>query len=109
MGVEVKLQDLKDALRTADPAAVLVAPRILHRVIQEVHRLPSQFLPVPHRKSYVIDRGQLFRHVDQDDLGLASDQLLPPTVILLSRPSTDKSQARSREATLLTYWRRLFH
>jgi hypothetical protein len=105
----VKIQELKDALRATDPAAVLVSPRILSRVITKVHRLPTQFLPVPHRKTYVVDRGVLFRYVDQDDLGLASDQLLPPTVILLSRPTPEKSQPQGREAVLLRYWRRLFH
>jgi hypothetical protein len=105
----VKLQELQEALRAVNPAAVLLAPRVLSRVIQRIHKLPSQFLSIPHQKSYVLDRQVLFRHVDQDELHLDPDQLLPPTVILLSSPSAEELGSLGREATLLTYWRRLFH
>lgn len=103
------LEELKEALLTADPAAVLVSSHLLARVIREVHRLPPQVIQVPHRKSCIIDRGTLFRHVELDDLDLGPDRMLPPTVILLSRPPSDRRNALEREATLRTYWRRLFH
>jgi hypothetical protein len=102
-------EELKEALLTADPAAVLVSPHLLARVIREVHRLPPQVIQVPHRKSLIIDRGTLFRHVELDDLDLGPDRMLPPTVILLARPPSDRRNALEREATLRTYWRRLFH
>jgi hypothetical protein len=108
-GATVKLQELKEALRAVNPAAVLLPPRVLSRVIQRVHKLPSQFLSIPHQKTYVLDRQVLFRHVEQDELDLDPDQLLPPTVILLARPSTEKLSQLDREAILLKYWRRLFH
>src|SRR5262249_8571617 len=76
---------------------------------REVYHLSSQTISVPHRKSCIIDRGTLFRHVEPDDLDLGPDRMLPPTVILLSRPSLDRRNALEREGTLRTYWRRLFH
>jgi hypothetical protein len=103
------LEELKEALLAADPAAVLVSPHLLARVIREIHRLPPQVLQVPHRKSCILDRGTLFRYVEPDDLDLGPDRLLPPTVILLARPALDRRNALEREATLRTYWRRLFH
>jgi hypothetical protein len=58
---------------------------------------------------YVIDRHVLFRHVEQDELDLEADRLLPPTVILLARPSTEELTTEEPDAILLRYWRRLFH
>src|SRR5260370_16857902 len=104
----VKLQELKDALRTVDPAAVLVSHRLLARIIQEVHHLPNQFLRVPHHRSFVIDRQVLFRHVEQDELDLDPDRLLPPTVILLVRPSPDEANLPARSPTLPNYSQRPF-
>jgi hypothetical protein len=105
----VKLQELKAVLRAVDPAAVLVSPRLLSRVIQEVHHLPTQFLQVPHHRSFVIDRQSLFRHVEQDELDLDPDRLLPATVVLLIRPTNDDGVLPDRQSTLLKYWQRLFH
>ncbi len=103
------LEELKNALLAADQSAVLVPPRLLARVIQQVHKLPSQFLGVPHHKSYLINRHLLFQHIEQDELNLDADRLLPPTVILLARPSAEKLHHLGRDAILLKYWRRLFH
>ena len=92
----MKLPELQQALRAADPAAVLVAPRVLERVIQQVCKLPNFIWRIPHRSCYVVDRHVLFRHVDQDDLDLEPDQLLPPTVILLARPPATGSTRKIR-------------
>jgi len=106
----MRLAELQQALRAADPAAVLVPRRVLERLIQEQNQLSNLFRQVPHRKSYVIDRPTLYRFVDPDELGLEPDRLLPPTVILLSQPSSPNTlNTLDREIILLTYWRRLFH
>ncbi len=105
----MKLLELQQILRAADPAAVLVSPRVLERVIQEICKLPNLFWAVPHRQSYVVDRQILFRHVEQEELELESDQLLPPTVLLLARPTFEELSAGETEALLLKYWQRLFH
>ena len=62
----MKLADLQQAVRAADPAAILVSSPVLHRVIQQEGRLPALLLEVPHRDSFVVDRHVLFRHVEQD-------------------------------------------
>jgi hypothetical protein len=105
----MKLHQLQQILRAADPAAVIVSPRVLERVIQEVLKLPSLLWAVPHRQSIVVDRQVLFRHVDQEELELAPDVLLPPTVILLDRPPGEELSAADTGALLLKYWQRLFH
>src|SRR5438128_9473568 len=88
--VAMTVTELQRVLRAADPAAVLVPPRVLERVIQQVLNLPNLLWVVPHRKSYVVDRHILFRHVEQDDLNLESDQLLPQTVILIAEPTAEE-------------------
>jgi hypothetical protein len=105
----MKLAELQHALRATDPAAVLVSPRVLERVIQEVYKLPTLLWQVPHAKSCVVDRQVLFRHVEQEELDLESDRLLPTTVILLRRPTTEQLNALESGDLLLKYWRLLFH
>src|SRR5262245_47982496 len=112
----MNLAELQKTLREVDEAAVLVSPRILERVVRDACALPSFSWNVPHWKTFVANRQQLFRHAEQADLELQPDQLLPETVILLARPSNDELSwtDRSRDAgekprLLLKYWRRLFH
>jgi hypothetical protein len=103
------LEELKDALLAADPAAVLVPGHLLARVIREASALPAQIITVPHRKSFILDRAVLLRYVDLDDLDLGPDRLLPTKVILLARPQQDRRDTLERGTTLLKYWRLLFH
>jgi hypothetical protein len=105
----MRLAELQQALRTADPAAVLVPPRVLERLIQAQYQLSNLFEPVPHRKCYVVDRPTLYRHVEQDELDLEPDRLLPSPVILLARPSPNTLATEESETILLAFWRRLFH
>jgi hypothetical protein len=109
LGVRMRVVELQKVLRAADPAAVLVSPRILERVIREAYDLPALYWHVPHWKSFVVDRQTLFRHAEQADLELEPDQLLPDTVILLARPPAEELGNLERKAALLKYWRHLFH
>ena len=104
----MKLSDLQHELREADPAAILVSPRVLDRVIRQEHQLPNVLWRVPHRQCYVVDRHVLFRHVEQDELNLESDRLLPSTVLLLAQPSSEEL-TEDAGAVSLKYWRLLFH
>ncbi len=105
----MKVADLQKLLRAADPAAVLVSPRILERVIREACDLPTLYWNIPHPKSYVVDRQTLFRHAEQADLEIDPSQLLPSTVILLARPAAEELSGPERQVLLLKYWRALFH
>jgi hypothetical protein len=105
----MKLAELQQAVRAADPAAILVSPRVLNRLIQEVGKLPSFLWEVPHRRCFVLDRHVLFRHVEQEELELEPDRLLPQRVVLLALPNPETLASEKPEDTLLKYWRRLFH
>ena len=49
--LRLTLTELENAVRAADPAAFLVLPRILRRVVKQDRRLSGFGLKVPHRKS----------------------------------------------------------
>src|SRR3954470_6214357 len=105
----MNLSELQHELRTADPAAILVSPRVLDRVIRQEHHLGNLLWRVPHRDCYVVDRHVLFRHVEQDELSLEPERLLPSTVILLAEPGSEELAASDSRPLFLKYWRRLFH
>jgi hypothetical protein len=101
--------ELEQLLRDADPAALLVKPRILRRIIKHDRGLTGLGLQVPHRKSYVIDRDSLLRIVDKTELDYPARKKLPPTVLLIARPDPDRLAALPRGEALVKYWRMLFH
>jgi hypothetical protein len=104
----MKLEELSRVLRATDPAAVLVAPVVLKRVIQRVTGASWAVGPVPHNRCFLVDRATMYKHVEQDELDLPPDHQLPQTVLLLERPSADRL-AGPREELLARYWRLLFH
>jgi hypothetical protein len=101
--------ELERRLRAADPAVLLVRPRILRRVIKLDRKLTGIGLQVPHRKSYVIDRAALLRTVEVSELGLEPGRELSETIILLGRPEPEELAARPAGQVLVEYWRLLFH
>jgi hypothetical protein len=104
------IADLQRIVGEVEPAALLVPPRILRRVIKLDRRLLGPGLQVPHRKSYLIDRDTLLRLADRDELGLGPPRrALPATVLLLPLADPARLQSRPVAETLLRYWRLLFH
>ena len=104
----MKLEELSRVLRVIDPGAVLVDPPVLGRVVRAVNSVPWAVWQVPHGHCFVVDRFNLFKHVEQDELHLPSDHSLPDAVLLLERPTADQL-AGPRNDLLARYWRLLFH
>jgi hypothetical protein len=105
----LNLVELSRLLETVDPAALLVAPRLLRRIIKYDRKLTYLGLQVPHRKSYVIGRDALLALAGRDELGVGPERALPATLLLLSRPEPEEVEAAPRGQTLVRYWRLLFH
>lgn len=101
------LAELEQRLRVVEPAARLVPPRVLRRVIKRDRQLPGIGLRVPHRGSHVISRDRLLTLVAPEELGDAAD--LPPLVILIGRPEPESLVGETRGDILARYWRTLFH
>src|ERR671933_667495 len=62
--------ELGQLLRQADPAVLLVPPRILRRVIKQDRRPGGLGLQVPHADSYVLSRDALLRIATPGELGV---------------------------------------
>ncbi len=105
----MRLSELQSEIRTVDPAAILVSPWILDRVIRQEQKLQTFVWSVPHRECYVVERPVLLDVVEQDELDIPSDKVLPSTVILLAQPDPEELAAADPSPLLLKYWRRLFH
>lgn len=101
--------ELEDAVRRADPAAFLLLPRILRRVIKQDRRLSGFGFSVPHRKSYVIDREPLLKIVEKSELGVEDECELPPKVILLAWPRSHEFADTPADQFLHRCWRLVFH
>lgn len=105
----MKIEELKAAMQAADAAVVLVTPRIISRVQQAEQQGREVLQPNSHDRLHIIDRQRLFRFVDEDELELSVDRMLPNTIILMARPHPDEMQEWGSSETLLRYWRLLFH
>ncbi|HTU89541.1 MAG TPA: hypothetical protein VMF69_05535, partial [Gemmataceae bacterium] len=101
--------ELQRLLTQVEPAALLVSPRILRRVIKRDRGLAGPGLQVPHRKSYVVARDRLSHITDAEELGLEPGRRLPPTLVLLPLPDHQLPASSDRARMLLRYWRLLFH
>jgi hypothetical protein len=96
-------------LQEVEPAALLVPPRILRRVIKQHCGLGGLGLRVPHRKSYIVPREDLLSIASLGELGLRLEQTLPQTVLLFPTPDPGRLASCSPGNVLLRYWRLLFH
>jgi hypothetical protein len=105
----LKVEELERLVKRAEPAAFLVPPRLLRRVIKHHRQIGGLSLLVPHRKGYVIDRESLLRCVTPQELGAAPDAELPPYLYLLVRPDPDRLARYSVDQALVKHWRILFH
>ena len=96
-------------LRQVEPRAFLVEPRVLRRVIKAEVDLPALSVQIPHRKSWLVSRNMLIRHVDLDELGTEPITELPEPAILLQRPDESSLEKMTLEALLHRTWRLLYH
>ncbi|MGD0516645.1 MAG: hypothetical protein ABSA26_03850 [Thermoguttaceae bacterium] len=101
--------ELERAIRTADPRARLILPRILRRVIKQDCGLTGFAFRVPHRKSYVIDRQSLLNIVAPEEVGIDAGGILPDKLILIAQPDPRKLLETSAGEALVRCWRLLFH
>src|SRR5258708_14515929 len=82
------LESLARLIQEVEPAALLVSPRILRRVIKQHCGIAGPGLRVPHRKSYILPRTDLLAIVSPDELGLRPGQELADVVLLFPTPAS---------------------
>ena len=103
------MPELEEAVRSVEPSAWLIPPRVLRRVVRVHASLGGFAFRVPHSKTYVIPSAALLEIADRDELGIRPTECLSKSVILLERPGADDLEERSRGELLLHYWELLFH
>jgi hypothetical protein len=108
-GAPGQLVELERALSLADPAVLLLPPRVLRRVIKSHRRIAGLGLQVPHRRCYVIDRTALFQIVEPQELGLRDGQEPPSTLLLIARPNGGRAAELPAGEALRRCRRLLFH
>ncbi|MBI1311562.1 hypothetical protein GC176_09670 [bacterium] len=107
--IEAMVAEARRALSEVEPRAFLVQPRVLRRVVKAECELPALTVQVPHRKSWLIDRNPLIRHVELDELGLEPNDEPPAKAILIARPDDRNLESMSLEQLKRHIWRLLFH
>ena len=104
----MKLEDLSRILNEVEPAAVLVDPQLLARIVQSVTGVAWAVWRVPHSHCFTLARSTLYEHIEPDALPVPPVPVLPDPVLLLERPTADQLTG-PRDALLVSYWRLLFH
>lgn len=105
----LSIDALNTALRATDPAALLVAPWLLHKVLAQDSTLGAAVFTTPRIPAHVIDRQRLLDLAAREELPLdpAPPDLSP--LVLLARPDPDILSATPAQTLLQRYWRLLFH
>jgi hypothetical protein len=98
---------LEEIVHQVEPAALLVEPRILRRVVRLDRRLQGQWLLVPRRECYTIERDRMLAFVERDELEIPAGVELPRRVILLSRPDEPDPSDPAAEQNLIHEYLRL--
>jgi hypothetical protein len=101
--------ELEQALTDADPAVLLLPPRLVCRIIKQHRQLSGLGLQVPHRRCYVIERTALLRIAGPQELGLLPGRELPSPVMLIAHPNMGRPVQLSAAEALAHCWRMVFH
>lgn len=107
--IDEMVAEVVRALHAVEPTAFLVLPRVLRRVVKQEWELPALTVRLPHRKSWIVARNQLIKHVDWDELGLEPNSELPEKAILIARPDDKHLESMSSGELKLLVWRLLYH
>jgi hypothetical protein len=101
--------ELHRSILAVEPAAFLIEPRVLRRVVRQDRGVGLLTWHGTHRRSYAIPAERALRSLSPDELGLGPDEPLPPVLFLLARPDPDALEAHALDDLKLAFWRLLFH
>ncbi|RMG39104.1 MAG: hypothetical protein D6725_05860 [Planctomycetota bacterium] len=108
-GPQTTLWHAVTEVRQCEPAALIVPPRIVRRMIKLDRELPYLGLRVPHSDSLVVSRATLLRNVEPEEVDGASLEGLPERVLLLARPGDRELAGMTAGELLLRLSRQMVH
>lgn len=107
--ISSKIPELRTAVRDADNVAYLVEPRVVRRIIRELHGFARLSSRIPHIEVLVAKSNDIRALAHPDELGLEDFQQLAPLSILVAQPEEHELEGHSLQDLLLMTWGRLFH
>ena len=107
--VENQISELRRAVQQAAGEAFLVEPRVIRRLVRELHGFARLSSRIPHTESQIVSLTDVQLLTHPDELGLETFGGLPNQVLLIAHhEEQDLESSRMQDAMLFT-WRRLFH
>lgn len=104
-----RIDELRRALQRSESAAYLVEPRVIRRVIRELHGFVKLSVSVPHAFSQIVSRADVEHLAHPDELGLDTFAALPERCLLICQPEEAELEHWPLQELLQQVWRRLFH
>jgi len=104
-----QIPELRHAVRQARADAFLVEPRVVRRIIRELHGYARLSTRVPHTEVLVVAAAFVRRLAHPDELGLDDFESLPDPAILVAQPEEHEFEERPIQDLLQLMWQRLFH
>lgn len=96
-------------MRQADESAYLVEPRVVRRIIRELHGFARLSSRIPHTEVLVAKAHDIRQLAHPDELGLTDFQQLQPLSILVAQPEEHELEGHSLQDLMQMTWARLFH
>lgn len=89
--------------------AFLVEPRVVRRVIRELHGYARLSTRVPHTDVLVVRHIDVRQYAHPDELGLDDFSQLPDLAILVAQPEEHELENQPLQDLMQLEWARLFH
>lgn len=104
-----RIPELRRAVRQARDDAFLVEPRVVRRIIRELHGFARLSTRIPHTEVLVVHAADVRALAHPDELGLESFISFPEQVILVAQPEEHELEEHSTQDLLQLMWKRLYH
>ena len=104
-----RIPELRRAVRQARDDAFLVEPRVVRRIIRELHGFARLSTRIPHTEVLVAKAEDVQALAHPDELGLEDFRELPERSILVAQPEEHELAEQSMQDLLQMMWKRLFH
>ena len=96
-------------MRQAEERAYLVEPRVVRRIIRELHGFARLSTRIPHTDVLVAKAFDIRSLAHPDELGLQNFTQLSPVSILVAQPEEHELEKQPLQDLMQLIWGRLFH